>query len=133
MPQFREGDELPPVVSPPIRRLEIAYMTVAMRDPNPVHLDDEVGRAAGLPSAIAHGTFPLACLGNVITRHAGIAALQQLEVEILGPTFPGDRLECRGVVGDVESTAHNDVVTVDLTATNDSGALIARGRARFSA
>jgi hydroxyacyl-ACP dehydratase HTD2-like protein with hotdog domain len=38
-------------------RLDVAFMASALRDPNPVHVDDKFAQRLGLPSAILHGPF----------------------------------------------------------------------------
>jgi acyl dehydratase len=41
----------------PLGRASIRYFALALRDPNPLHLDDEFAREAGYPSLIAQPTL----------------------------------------------------------------------------
>jgi acyl dehydratase len=126
------GDRLPDLEIGPISRIQVAYMTVAMRDPNPVHVDDDFARQAGLPGAIAHGTFAVSALGTAVSRHVGVDALRRLKVELTAPVFPGDRLTTEVTVDDVEDAEVGGVVHARLVARNQAGATVARGRASWA-
>lgn len=126
---LRIGDELPEVVTPPVDRLRIAYMAVAMRDPNLVHVEDSYAAKSGLPSAIAHGTFVTSYAGAAVSRAVGVDALRRVRVDVTAPVFPGDVLRTAAVVTGVEATAEGEAVTVELTVTNQDGVRVGRGTA----
>ena len=84
---------MPDLVGPWIDRLAIAYMGVAMRDPNRVHFEDSVAKQAGFSSVIAHGTFAIGYAGAAVTRRFGADAIRQLSLSLRAPARPGDRLE----------------------------------------
>lgn len=126
------GDRLPDLEIGPVSRIQIAYMTVAMRDPNPVHVDDTFAREAGLPGAIAHGTFAVSYLGAAVSRHVGVDGLRRLRVDLTGPVFPGDRLTTEVTVDDVEDTEAGWVAHARLRATNQQGTTVARGQASWA-
>lgn len=126
------GDRLHALEIGPLSRLQVAYMTVAMRDPNPVHVDDDFAREAGLPGAIAHGTFAVSYLGAAVSRHVGVDALRRLRVDLTGPVFPGDRLTTEVTVDDVEDTEGGWVAHARLQATNQQGMVVARGQASWA-
>jgi acyl dehydratase len=128
---YQIGDKLPEVASPVIDRMRLAYMTVSMRDPNRVHLEDDYAGQAGLPSVIAHGTFAVSYLGLAITRAVGADALTRLAVELTGPVFPGDTLRVEATVTDVQASGETSLVSADLTATRADGMCVARGKASF--
>ncbi len=46
------GDELPPLVKPPIDRLQIARYAGAAQDWNPLSVDEQHARNSGFPSAL---------------------------------------------------------------------------------
>lgn len=128
---YQIGDKLPEIVTPVIDRMRIAYMTVSMRDPNRVHLEDDYAGQAGLPSVIAHGTFAVSYLGLAITRAVGVDALTRLAVNLVGPVFPGDTLRVEATVTDVEANGQASLVSAELTATRADGTCVARGKASF--
>jgi acyl dehydratase len=117
-------------MTPVMDRMRIAYMTVAMRDPNLVHVEDAYAAKAGLPSVIAHGTFAVSYLGIAVSRLVGVDALRRLKVTLLAPVFPGDQLRLEATVTTVEPD-DGGTVTVTLSATNADGTRVARGEAAF--
>ncbi len=70
----------------------------ASGDPMPIHLDDEVARAAGLPGIIAHGLCTMAFTSwAVLTELADsdVSRLKRLAVRFAKMVLPGDDLETR--------------------------------------
>lgn len=130
---YQVGDELPALTAPAVDRMRLAFMTVSMRDPNPVHIEDAYAAKAGLPSVIAHGTFVVSYLGAAVTRAVGVDALRRLHVDVTAPVFPGDVLHARAEVTEVQAGADGDLVTVRLTATRADGSKVGRGTATFTA
>src|SRR5256885_17074057 len=70
-------------------REQIAAYAEASGDMNPIHLDDDVARSAGLPSVIAHGMLQMGIAATV----AGVAAggpgrLRRLAVRFAGMGVP---------------------------------------------
>ncbi|MFF6002945.1 MaoC family dehydratase [Prauserella flavalba] len=128
---YQIGDTLPEIVTPAIDRMRIAYMTVSMRDPNLVHLEDDYAAKAGLPSVIAHGTFAVSHLGAAVSRAVGVDALTQFRVDLVAPVFPGDVLRTEATVTGVETGDGGTVVSVKLSATKADGTRVARGTAAF--
>jgi acyl dehydratase len=128
---YHVGDTLPEIVTPVVDRLRIAYMAVAMRDPNLVHVEPDYAARAGLPSVIAHGTFAVSYLGAAVARAAGVDALSRLKVDLVAPVFPGERLRTEATVVDVQPSDTGPVVSVRLSATTTDGKPVARGRAEF--
>lgn len=119
----------PLLVTPKISRLHLAYMTVAMRDPNLVHLEDEYAKLSGLPQVIAHGTFAVSYVGSAVSNIVGIDNIKRLKVELTAPVFPGDTITVHLV--DIEQ--EGDTSTASLTAINQTGLQVARGLAKWLA
>jgi acyl dehydratase len=126
---FQIGDELPEVLTPPIDRLRIAYMAVSMRDPNLVHVEDSYAAKSGLPSVIAHGTFVTSYAGAAISRAVGMDAVRRIRVDVTAPVFPGDVLRTQAVVTGAEPSADGQLLTIDVTVTNQDGVRVGRGTA----
>ncbi|MDI3269926.1 MAG: MaoC/PaaZ C-terminal domain-containing protein [Bacillota bacterium] len=76
-----------------VTRDMIARYAQASGDHNPIHLDDEAARRAGLPGVVAHGLWTLGALGDGLLRWVGDPARV---VELFGrfsqPVRPGDTL-----------------------------------------
>jgi len=123
------GDQLPEIVTPPVDRLRIAYMTVAMRDPNLVHMEDAYAAKSGLPSVIAHGTFVTSYAGAVVTRAVGADALRRIRVDVTAPVFPGDVLRATGVVTGSSPGPTGAELTIELSVVKQDGTQVGRGTA----
>jgi acyl dehydratase len=126
---LRVGDVLPELNSPTMDRMHLAYMTVAMRDPNLVHLEDEYAAQSGLPGVIAHGTFVVAYAGAAVSRAVGVEAIKHLKVDVTAPVFLGDVLRAHAEVVDLERSADGETATLRLLVTRQDGAQVGRGRA----
>jgi acyl dehydratase len=61
------GTELPPLTVDPISRTTLALFAGASGDHNPIHLDLDVARAAGLDDVFAQGMLSMAYLGRLLT------------------------------------------------------------------
>ena len=81
------GTELPEQVFR-VTRADLVRYAGASGDFNPIHWNDRVATAVGLPGVIAHGMFTMGLAGRAVTQWAGNpAALGHPDV-IAPPTFP---------------------------------------------
>jgi len=76
-----------------VTRVMIARYACAIGDFNPVHVDDDFARRAGLPSVIAHGPLTGALLIDALLRAGAAPATRGLDLRFREPVFPGDTLE----------------------------------------
>ncbi len=80
-------------------REEIAAYAHSSGDTNPLHLDDEVARAAGFDGVIAHGMFTMAHLTTCLTNWLGDpSVLKRLRVSFRAAVRPGDEMVAGGRV-----------------------------------
>lgn len=130
MPQQMESDIVfEPASIGPITHMDIAYMAVAMRDPNPIHTEQSVAEEAGLPSVIAHGTFVLALCGAVVSQSPACQRLLSLNVRLTSPVFPGDRITAMAQV--VQDSDDNRASTARVEAKKDDGTVVGTGEVSF--
>ena len=62
-------------------------------DRNPLHVDDDVARAAGFPGVIAHGVFTMGHLSACLARWAGgPERIRRLEAQFRAPVFMGEEI-----------------------------------------
>lgn len=73
-----------------VNRMRIAWMAVAISDPNPIHVEDDIARSAGFPSVIAHGTFAVGAVGAAVGRRFGAGRVRRVALRLTAPSFPGD-------------------------------------------
>jgi acyl dehydratase len=126
------GDELPPLVKPPVDRLQIARYVGAAGDWNPLYIDEPHARASGFPSAFAPGTIGMGFLAELATDWTRGARLKKLTSRLVKFIWPGDVLTARGRVVERRFEA-GDAYTMDLElwAENQRGELVTRGLATY--
>jgi acyl dehydratase len=95
------GEDLSPLVKPPVTQEQLWRYANASGDFNPIHLDEEAARRVGLDGVIAHGMLSMAFLGQFI--HQQIIAipgarLASLHVRFSSMVRLGDTLTCHGIV-----------------------------------
>lgn len=76
----------------PIERGQIAAYADVVGDHNPVHLDEEFAKRAGLPSVIAHGPLTIALALDAVVEQLGPDALRSARARLSAPVFPGEPL-----------------------------------------
>jgi len=126
------GDELPPLVKPPVDRLQIARYVGAAGDWNPLYLDEPHARASGFPSTFAPGTIGMGYLAELAADWTRGARLKRLQSRLVKFIWPGDVLTARGRVVERRFEA-GDAYTIDLEvwAENQRGELVTRGLATY--
>ena len=101
-----------------VTREQISAYAQASGDSNPIHLDDDVARAVGLPGVIAHGMLGMAQLANAVVAFAGDhRRLRRLRCRFAGLVLPGDRVTFGGSVTKVQ----DGIATLELNADNQRG------------
>lgn len=119
------GEELEPLVCEPISRATLALFAGASGDHNPVHIDLDVARAAGMDDVFAHGMLSMAYLARLVTAYAPQARLRSLSTRFVAITPVHARPTCTGVVTSVE----DGVASLDLTVALEDGTVTLTGTA----
>src|SRR5690349_2840279 len=97
------GDEVAPLRRT-VTQEQISAYALAAGDPNPIHTDEELAKAFGFPTTIAHGMLSLAILAECVARWAGgYDRVQHLEVRFSKPLLRGDTIICTGRVTEIDS------------------------------
>jgi acyl dehydratase len=115
------GDELPTLQLPPVDRTTLALFAGASGDHNPIHIDSDVARRAGLPDVFAQGMLGMAWLGRVITRWAPQSQLRRFEARFQGITHLGNAMRCSGRVVEKLEHAGERCVRIELQSANQFG------------
>ena len=111
------GEDLPSRARAVTAEDVLAYAD-AGGDPNPLHRDEAVARAAGFPGIIAHGMFTMGHLASVVADWAGDAsAVASLTAQFRAPVYMGETIVAGGRVADVDVAA--GTVSVDVWVTLD--------------
>jgi acyl dehydratase len=116
------GSTLPELTSRPIGREQLAYMAVAMRDPNLIHLEDSVAHKAGFDAVVAHGTFATSLMAVCVTRALPSHRLRSFEAQLTAPVLVGQSIRVTAVVDSIEEAT----IQVGVTARTESS-VVGRG------
>ena len=101
-------------------REQIKAYADASGDQNPIHQDDEVAKAMGLPGVIAHGMLNYGLLSRAVTDWLGDPGrLRSLSVRFSTMVQPGDTVRARGRVKSIDEAA--GTATLDLWMENQRG------------
>ncbi len=112
------GDAIPSFETPPLSRLTLALYCGASGDHNPIHVDIDFARAAGMPDVIAHGMLSMAWLARVLTDWVPQTALREYSVRFAAMTQVGERITCAGKVVEKFERAGEHCVRLELSTTN---------------
>jgi acyl dehydratase len=121
------GDELPALTLPAISRTTLALFAGGSGDHNPIHIDLDVAREAGLTDVFAHGMLSMAYLGRLLTDVFPHASVKQFSSRFAAITPVGAVPTCHGQITDVadgQITAQLRVVLADGTVTLTGQAVI---------
>lgn len=94
------GDELPAVSFGPVTRGMLALYAGASGDHNPIHIDSDFAKKAGLPDVFAQGMLSFGGLAQVVTKWAGIGRLRSFGARFVSMTQVHDLIACNAVVAD---------------------------------
>jgi acyl dehydratase len=86
------GDAIPALELPPVSRLTLALYCGASGDHNPIHVDTDFARSAGLPDVITHGMLSMAWLGRALTNWVPQAAIREYSGRFASMTRVADTI-----------------------------------------
>jgi acyl dehydratase len=113
----------------PISRIAISRYAGAGGDFNPVHVDEEFARGAGMPSVFAHGLLSAGLLAQYVAHWVGQANVRTFGVRFTGQVWPGDTLTLAGRVDSIEDAGGERLAHIVLTATRQTGDVVVKGGA----
>lgn len=106
--------ELKESTAAPVSREQILRYAGAVKDFNPVHVDEDFARASGLPSVIAHGPLTAAIVLDLIVNQYSSDALAAADVRFRAPVFPGDELSIVPTDGGVEVRKGDGIIAATI-------------------
>ena len=115
------GDSLPPLQLLPVDRTTLALFGGASGDHNPIHIDIDVARRAGMPDVFAQGMLGMAWLGRLITDWAPQSQLRRYDVRFQGITHLGNAMCCSGRVVEKLDVNGEHCVRIELQSANQFG------------
>jgi acyl dehydratase len=123
------GDALPPLALPPLTRTTLALFAGASGDHNPIHVDLDFARAAGMPDVFGHGMLTMTWLGRLLTNWVSPRDLREFGARFSKVVQVGDRITCTGTVAEKIEEEGERRVRLVLKAVNDAGEVKAVGDA----
>jgi acyl dehydratase len=122
------GDELPPLVKPPVDRSQVARFAGATGDFGPLHVDEPFARNAGFPSVLVPGMLAMGFLGELVTDWLRGARIRRFGARFVKIVWPGDVVTVRGRVADRRFEAGGRyAVDIEVWGENQRGELVVRG------
>ena len=115
------GDRLPEIDLPPIDRTMLALFAGASGDHNPIHIDIDFARRAGMADVFAHGMLSMAWLGRLLTGWVPQRAIRSFGVRFLGIAHLGNAIRCTGSVVERLERDGEQLLRVEVEAVNQYG------------
>ncbi|MHB8074185.1 MaoC family dehydratase [Desulfosporosinus fructosivorans] len=109
--------------------VQIRQYAEASGDFNPIHLDDNYARQAGLGGMIAHGMLTMAQMAAMLTDWIGKEGrISKLDVRFVQVVRPGDKITFGGSI----KACSGNILVCDIEALNDRGDIVLAGSAFIS-
>jgi acyl dehydratase len=123
------GDAIPVLTTAPISRTTLALYCGASADHNPLHVDSDFAKKAGLPDVIAHGMLSMAYLGRALTNVVPLEKVRSFGVRFSAMTQVNDVVTCSGRVIEKFEVDGEKRLRLDIQTTTQTGAITLQGEA----
>jgi acyl dehydratase len=117
------------LVAGPVSPRVLAAYADASGDHNPLHLDADFARIAGMPDAFAHGMLSASWLAQALGRWVDPAAIKRFSIRFVSVTAMGDEVHCLLRPGALCVHQSEPCVVFDLLTCNQDQALRVVGSA----
>ncbi|MDQ6526901.1 MaoC/PaaZ C-terminal domain-containing protein [Nocardioides sp. LHD-245] len=131
-PPLEPGSRVADLEIPPISRTILALFAGASGDHNPIHIDLDVARSAGLSDVFAHGMLSMAYLGRLLTDNFPVQQIRSFSVRFTAITPVHGEPTCRGVVRAVDRVGDESTIALDLGVVLADGTPTVSGEAVIS-
>ena len=121
MTDISVGTEIPALKLPPITRTTLALYAGASGDHNPVHIDSDFAKKAGMPDVFAHGMLSMAYLGRMLTNWQSQAKLKKFSNRFASITHLQDVITCIGKVVELVEQDGETVARCEIQAIKATG------------
>ena len=119
--ELQVGDKIPALELPPISRLTLALYCGASGDHNPIHVDSDFAKSAGMPDVFAHGMLSMAWLSRVLTNWVPQSAIRDFSVRFAAITQVNEKISCTAEVTEKFEVDGERRVRLSLTTANEAG------------
>ncbi|GAA5317555.1 MAG: MaoC family dehydratase [Candidatus Pelagadaptatus aseana] len=115
------GTEIPSLELPPINRTTLALFAGASGDHNPIHIDIDFAKKAGMPDVFAHGMLSMAYLGRMLTNWQSQAKLRRFSNKFAAITQLADVITCSGKVVEMIEQNGETIARCEIQAAKADG------------
>jgi acyl dehydratase len=127
--ELKAGDQITPLHAGPITRANLALFAGASGDHNPIHIDLDFAREAGMGDVFAHGMLSMAYLGRLLTNSFPQTALRKFSVRFVAIVHIHDRLTCTGTVTELFEEDGEKRMRLQLQVANEEAEAKVKGEA----
>ncbi len=127
--QVKVGDEIKPIVLPPISRHQLALYCGGSGDHNPIHVDIDFAKKFGFKDVFAHGMLSMAFLGRIVTSWVPQKQVRNLGTRFTSITWVGDVITVSGKVTGKREEGGEKLVDLEVKCTNQNGQDTLQGNA----
>ena len=113
---LKVGDEIPALKIPPVSRHTLALYCGASGDHNPIHVDLDYAKSAGLDDVIAHGMLSAGYLARMLTDWVPQSAIRNINNRFTAMTHIGDSVTCTGKVVEKFEKGNEKLVRLEMQA-----------------
>ena len=123
---LKVGDEIPALKIPLVSRHTLALYCGASGDHNPIHVDLDYAKSAGLDDVIAHGMLSAGYLARMLTDWVPQSAIRSINNRFTAMTQIGESVTCTGKVVEKFEKNNEKLVRLEMqTRTPEAQTIIA--------
>jgi acyl dehydratase len=122
-----EGQSLPGITLGPISRMDFARFSIAVDDPNRVHIEEQVGRDAGFESVIGSGVMVMALMERTVREWAGLDHVRRANGRMQRPLLAWETIVTEASVARVYGDQARALADCAVTLRTSDGHVIASG------
>jgi len=108
------GDEIPVLKVPPVSRHTLALYCGASGDHNPIHVDLDYAKSAGMDDVIAHGMLSAGYLARMLTDWVPQSTIRSINNRFTAMTHIGDSVTCTGKVVEKFEKGNEKLVRIEM-------------------
>lgn len=121
MTDITVGTEIPSLSLPAISRTTLALYAGASGDHNPIHIDIDFAKKAGMPDVFAHGMLSMAYLGRMLTDWQPQSKLKEFSTKFAAITQVHDNITCSGKVVEIIEQEGETQARCEIVCQKESG------------
>lgn len=114
------GDHLPVLSTSKISRTTLALYAGASGDVNPIHIDIDFAKKAGLDDVFAHGMLSMAYLGRLITNWVDQRCIQSIDVRFMSITPVYAQIICTGIIQKIDIVDKQKIIEILVEAKDEN-------------